>query len=141
MIPPMFRLTLTVLRATLLLLPSCRSTPRPPDCRQDHSVQFGLNSFLGNLYNSEVRGPLTRPTDADRTNYLNAMANLGVKSIRETFMNWAEIQPHPGAAYQFHPYDDTPQTASDRGIKITALPYPSPRWAPGPPTNPADQLY
>jgi len=105
------------------------------------SVRFGLNSFLGNIDHSEIRASLVKKTEVDRTNYFDAMAELGVKSIRETFMNWAEIEPVQGAGYLWAPYDDLARKASERGIEIIALAYPFPDWATGATPTPPEQLF
>lgn len=102
-----------------------------------HPVRFGLNSFLGNLRHSELRGPTTKASADDRTRYLDAVAELGVRSIRETFANWAEIEPVQGGGYQFDAFDDIARKAADRGIEIIALSYPFPPWATGAPTTQA----
>lgn len=94
-------------------------------------VRFGINSFLGNLGHSELRGPVLKTTPADRTNYLNAVRALGVKSIRETFLDWADIEPVRGEAYRLEAFDDLVRKASERGIEIEALCYPFPDWATG----------
>lgn len=94
-------------------------------------VQFGMNSFLGNLQHSELRAPTTKTSPQDRTNYLNAVRDLGITTIRETFMNWAEIEPERGKGYRFGPFDDIARKASDRGIEIVALAFPFPPWATG----------
>ncbi len=125
-----------VLAVTLPLSAPARAedTPNP-------GVQFGLNSFLGNLRFSEVRGPIVRPTPEDRTNYLDAVRDLGCKSIRESFMNWAEIEPERGKGYQWGAFDDIALKASERGIEIIALAYPFPCWATGVAPTPPDQLF
>jgi len=104
-------------------------------------VAFGLNSFLGNLRHCEIRGPLVKPTPVDRTHYLDAVRDLGVKSIRETFMNWAEIEPERGQGYELEPFDDIAKKASERGIEIIALAYPFPTWATGQAPTPLDQVF
>jgi len=102
-------------------------------------VRFGIDSFLGNLYHSEIRGPVCKTTPQDRTNYLDAVQALGITTMRETFMNWAEIQPKRGDAYQFSAFDDIAKKASDRGIQIIGLAYPFPCWATGAKATPPDQ--
>lgn len=94
-------------------------------------VRFGLNSFLGNLSHSELRPPTVKTTETDRTNYLDAVRDLGVTTIRETFMNWAEIEPEPGKGYLFADFDDFARKASERRIEVVALLYPFPAWATG----------
>ncbi|MEO6435691.1 MAG: hypothetical protein ABIP55_08000 [Tepidisphaeraceae bacterium] len=104
-------------------------------------VRFGLNCFLGNLQHSEIRGPLVRPTALDRTHYLDAVRDLGMTSIRETFMNWAEIEPQRGEGYELEAFDDIARKASERGIEIVGLAYPFPCWATGAAPTPKDQLF
>lgn len=105
-------------------------------------VRFGINSFLGNINYSEIRGPeVVRTTPEDRTHYLDAVRELGVTTMRETFMNWAEIEPERGKAYQFEVFDDIARKASDRGIEIVALAYPFPSWATGAKATPANQRF
>lgn len=95
-------------------------------------VRFGLNSFLGNIAYSELRHPdYVKSTSQDRTHYLDAVRDLGVTTIRETFMNWAEIEPERGKGYRFEAFDDLARKASERGIEIIALAYPFPCWATG----------
>jgi hypothetical protein len=105
-------------------------------------VQFGINSFLGSINYSEIRGPtIVKPTATDRTNYLNAAQRLGVTTMREMFMNWAEVQPQKGGSCNFAAFDDLAQKASNRGIEITALAYPFPPWATGATPTPPDTVY
>lgn len=104
-------------------------------------VEFGLNSFLGNLGHSEIRGNLVKTAPEDRTNYLDAVQELGVNTIRETFMNWSDIEPERGADYRLEPFDDIAGKASERGIEILALFYPVPTWASGEEPTPPDQLF
>jgi hypothetical protein len=96
-----------------------------------HPVRFGINSFLGNLRHSEVRAPTTKTSPEDRTNYLDAARDSGVTTIRETFMNWAEIEPERGKGYHFAEFDDIAAKASERGIEIVAIAFPYPPWATG----------
>lgn len=98
-------------------------------------VRFGITSFLGNIVHSEVGPAGVRTTPEDRTRYLDAVRDLGATTIRETFMNWAEIEPEQGKGYRFEVFDDIAQKASERGIEIVALAYPFPCWATG--TTPA----
>ncbi len=104
-------------------------------------VEIGLNSFLGNLGESEIRGPLIRPSPADRSNYLDAVRDLGANTIRETFLNWADIEPVRGGGYLLEPYDDLAKKASERGIEIVALAFPFPDWATGAEKTPPDRLF
>ncbi|HUZ47833.1 MAG TPA: hypothetical protein VMW54_14450 [Terriglobia bacterium] len=104
-------------------------------------VQFGINSFLGNLGRSELRGPVLKTTPADRTNYLDAVRALGVHSIRETFMDWSDIEPVRGGGYLLDAFDDIATKASSRGIEIEALCYPFPDWATGHPAASADKKF
>jgi hypothetical protein len=92
------------------------------------SVKFGTVSYLTNLWYSEIT-PSAKPTAQDRTNYLDAVRDLGVTGLRDTIMNWTEIEPVRGGAYQFDAYDDFVRKASDRGIELIALAYPVPPWA------------
>ena len=96
-----------------------------------NGVEFGLNSYLGNLGNTEIRGSLVKPSATDRTNYLDAAQALGVKAIRETFLNWADVEKVEGGDYNLDPFDDLAMKASERGIEIIALAYPFPNWATG----------
>ena len=105
-------------------------------------VSFGINSYLGNIRHSDVRGHVAKPTAEDRTHYLDAARDLGVTAMRETFMNWAEIEPVQGKGYQFDAFDDIARKASERGIEILALAYPYPTWATGKePTPPESALH
>lgn len=108
-------------------------TPAHEPETPERGVQFGINSFLGNLGHSELRGPVLKTTPTDRTNYLDAVQALGVKSIRETFLDWADIQLTPGGRYLLAAFDDLARKASERGIEIEALCYPFPDWATGQP--------
>jgi len=93
-------------------------------------VRFGVNSFLGcYTHNENPEFLFPKPTAEDHTNYLNAVRDLGATSVRESFMNWREIEPVRGGAYLFQPYDDIARKASDRGIEIVALAYFFPGWA------------
>lgn len=103
-------------------------------------VCFGLNCFLSNLRYCEIRASLVKPTAEDRTRYLDAVRDTGEKAVRETFMNWAPIEPERGVPCQFEPFDDIGRKASDRGIEITALAYPAPCRATGAAPTPLDQL-
>jgi len=125
------------LLVTVALLSAAAIGEEPPA----PGVAFGLNCFLGNLRHSEIRGLLVKPAPEDRTHYLDAVRDLGVSSIRETFMNWAEIEPERGKGYQFEPYDDIARKASQRGIEIIALAYPFPCWATGAAPTAPDQLF
>jgi hypothetical protein len=107
---------------------------------QPGGVRLGINSFLGNLEHSEIRGPTcVRGTTADRTNYLDAVRDLGVRTIRETW-SWAEMEPEQGKGYRFEVFDDIAQQASAREIEIIAVVHPFPDWATGakatPPNTP-----
>jgi hypothetical protein len=90
-----------------------------------HPVRFGINSFLGNLRHSEVRAPTTKTSPEDRTNYLDAARDSGVTTIRETFMNWAEIEPERGKGYHFAEFDDKKATTCSwvfsRGRRMTQI--------------------
>lgn len=104
-------------------------------------VRFGLNAYLGNLGNTEIRGSLVKSAAEDRSNYLDAVADLGVTAIRETFLNWADVEPVRGAGYDLEPFDDLVRKASERGIEIIALAYPFPDWATGAEKFEPDQLF
>lgn len=98
---------------------------------EPNGVLLGLNTYLGNNDHSEIRGPTcVRATATDRTNYLDAVRDLGVKTVRETW-SWAEMEPEPNKGCHFEAFDDLAQKASDRGIDIVALIYPVPDWASG----------
>lgn len=94
-------------------------------------VEFGLNSYLGNLGHTEIRGSLVKGSAADRTHYLDAVQQAGVSVVRETFLNWADAEPVRGQGYNLAPFDDLARKASKRGIEIIALAYPFPDWATG----------
>lgn len=94
-------------------------------------VEFGINSFLGNISHSELRAPTVKTTPEDRTAYLDRVRELGITSIRETFMNWAEIEPTRDGGYAYSDFDDLARKAADRNIEIIALFYPFPPWATG----------
>ena len=113
-----------VIRAVCILF-LCQSQP------PSREVRFGLNSFLGNLDHSELRPPTVKTTAQDRTAYLDMVRALGVTSIRETFMNWAEIEPTRGGGYNYSPFDDFARKAADRDLEVIALFYPFPPWATG----------
>lgn len=104
-------------------------------------VRFGINSFLGNLGHSELRGHALKTTPTDRTNYLNAVQALGVSFIRETFMNWSDIEPVRGKGYLLEAFDDIATKASKRGIEIEAICYPFPNWATGHPKASPNKKY
>lgn len=133
--------------AALVLLSGCDSqaTQTTADAKDfppaATGVRFGINSFLGNLRHSEIRGPLVKTTDEDRTRYLDAVRDLGVTTMRETFMNWAEIEPEQGKGYQFDAFDDIARKASERDIELLALAYPFPPWATGTRPTPPDQVF
>jgi hypothetical protein len=94
-----------------------------------HRVQFGVDTYLGIYHLGTELGSGIRPTATDRTNYLDAVRDLGVSTIREDIGPWSEIQPKEGGKYHFHVIDDIVRKASDRGIDILALVYFFPPWA------------
>jgi hypothetical protein len=142
------RVTILVLLlgSTAISAPTADTSSAPPAQQLDGEqqlrtgVRFGINSYLGNIRHSDVRGHVAKPTAEDRTHYLDAVRDLGVTTMRETFMNWAEIEPEQGKGYQFDAFDDIARKASERGIEILALAYPYPTWATGKEPTPPDQL-
>jgi hypothetical protein len=131
--------------AAFVLVTGCASQTHQALVAEDSppaatGVRFGLNSFLGNLWHSEIRGPVVKPTAEDRTRYLDAVRDLGVTAMRETFMNWAEIEPERGQGYRLEAFDDIARKASERGIELLALAYPFPPWATGASPGSPDQL-
>jgi hypothetical protein len=60
---------------------------------------------------------------------LDALRELGVASVRDAIINWAEIQPQREGPYDFGYLDDLVSKASDRGIDVLALAYFFPPWA------------
>jgi hypothetical protein len=74
-------------------------------------------------------GASMKPTAVDRTNYLDAVRDLGATSIRENIMLWSLIQPQRRDEYHFEVMDDLVRKASDRGIHILGLGYFFPPWA------------
>ncbi len=124
---------LAVLGSSGVAQAGARGIPARSRENRAQGVQFGINSFLGNLGHSELRGPVLKTTATDRTNYLDAVQALGVHSIRETFMNWSDIEPVRGGGYLLDAFDDIATKASERGIEIEALCYPFPDWATGHP--------
>ncbi len=94
-----------------------------------HRVQFGVDTYLGIYHRGTELGSGIRPTATDRTNYLNAVRELGVRTIREDIGPWSEIQPKEGGRYHFQVIDDIVRKASERGVDILALVYFFPPWA------------
>jgi hypothetical protein len=125
---------IAILISVLLIDSAVSQTP-------SREVTFGLNSFLGNLRHSELRPPTVKITPEDRTAYLDMVRALGVTSIRETFMNWAEIEPDRNGGYTYSDFDDFARKASDRDIEVIALLYPFPPWATGQPVGQVKKDY
>jgi len=71
----------------------------------------------------------TRNSPIDRTNYLDAVRDLGVRHIRDEVMSWENIQPTRQSSFQFEVVDDFVIKAAERGISIMALFYWLPAWA------------
>ena len=95
----------------------------------ERPVQFGLVTYLSMLYNGTELGKSIKPSSTDRTLYLDAVRELGVSTIRETIVNWAEIQPERNGRYDFSFVDDLTRKASERGIEMVGLAYYFPPWA------------
>jgi len=108
-----------VLTGLLLASPG----PRP------HSVEFGVDSYLADYHLGTELGASIKASPIDRTNYLDAVRDLGATTMREEFMSWSLIQPRRGGEYHYEVMDDLVGKASERGIRILGLTYFFPPWA------------
>jgi hypothetical protein len=97
--------------------------------QQPHSVQFGVDTYLADYHPGTELGSSIKASPVDRTNYLDAVRDLGVATIREEFMSWSLIQPQQGGEFHYEVMDDIVHKASERGIPILGLAYFFPPWA------------
>jgi len=95
----------------------------------ERPVQFGLVTYFSMHHRGSELGDSIKPAPEDRTQYLDAFQELGITTIRDATINWAEVQPKQADSYDFGYLDDLNRKTSERGIAILALAYFFPPWA------------
>ena len=95
----------------------------------ERRVEFGLVTYLSLRHSGTELGDSIKPSAEDRTRYLDAFRELGVTTVRDAIVNWAEVQPERGGPYDFGYLDDLVRKASERGIDVLGLAYFFPPWA------------
>src|SRR5947209_20230655 len=108
--------------ASLAILVSCLAAAQQTAPSSAH-VDFGVVTYLSLRHLGTELGSSIKPSAADRTNYLDAIRELGATTIRDTVLNWAELQPRPDTPYDFAYMDDLVRKATDRGLDVLALVY------------------
>ncbi len=101
----------------------CQTSP------PDRHVEFGIDSYLGLHHLGTEMSTSIKPTSVDRTNYLDAVRDLGVSTVRDNVFSWSEIQPTRTSAYDFSDTDDFARKASERGLDVLSMFYFFPPWA------------
>src|ERR1700730_58682 len=84
----------------------------------ERPVDFGLVTYFSLRHTGTELGNSIKPASDDRTHYLDAFRELGVATIRDAIINWAEVQPERDGSYDFGYLDDLMRKASERGIDI-----------------------
>jgi hypothetical protein len=95
----------------------------------ERPVEFGLVTYLSLRHTGTELGNSIKPTSSDRTHCFDAFHELGVTTVRDAIINWAEVQPERGGPYDFGYLDDLMRKASEHQIDVLGLAYFFPPWA------------
>jgi Beta-galactosidase len=118
-------------RSLLLCLVTLMALPlvgAEPDV-WERPVEFGLVTGLSLRHSGTELGNSVKPTSDDRTHYFEAFQELGITTVRDAIINWAEVQPEREGPYDFGYLDDLVRKASEHGIEVLGLAYFFPPWA------------
>jgi hypothetical protein len=100
-------------------------------------TQFGTTAFLA-FRDPEGAFPFARPLPRDRTIILDEFKRIGLTHLREAILQWGEVEPRRGTAYDFSLNDDLVLKASERGIELLGIFTGLPLWASGDGDGPLD---